>query len=118
MSRPYVEMTIRVMESFGASVSWKDQEITVQSNQSYRGRQYEIEPDASAASYFWAAAAVTGGRVSVEGLSQTSLQGDVRFCDCLTRMGCQVQYDPSSISISGPQDRALTGIDVDMGRHQ
>jgi 3-phosphoshikimate 1-carboxyvinyltransferase len=115
VSRPYVEMTIRVMESFGASVSRKDQEITVQSNQSYRGRQYEIEPDASAASYFWAAAAVTGGCVSVEGLSQTSLQGDVRFCDCLTRMGCQVQYDPSSISISGPQDRALTGIDVDMG---
>ena len=58
--------------------------------QSYRGRTYAIEPDASAASYFFAAAAIAGGSVTVEGLSRESLQGDVAFCDCLRQMGCDV----------------------------
>ena len=59
----------------------------------YRACSCAIEPDASAASYFLAAAAITRGRVSVEGLSRRSLQGDVAFCDCLRQMGCQVEDD-------------------------
>jgi 3-phosphoshikimate 1-carboxyvinyltransferase len=77
----------------------------------YRGREYDVEPDASAASYFFAAAAVTGGSVTVEGLGRDSLQGDVRFCDCLAEMGCDVHYGRHSITVTG---RTLRGITVDM----
>ncbi len=83
----------------------------VASGQKYRGRQYEIEPDASAASYFFAAAAITGGEVTVEGLTRRSIQGDVAFCDCLEQMGCQLRYTPDSITVVG---RPLHGIEVDM----
>ncbi len=79
--------------------------------QKYRGRTYAIEPDASAASYFFAAAAIAGGSVTVEGLSRDSLQGDVAFCDCLRDMGCEVREASDSIAVTG---RALRGIDVDM----
>ena len=79
--------------------------------QSYCGRIYTIEPDASAASYFFAAAAIAGGSVSVEGLSMQSLQGDVAFCDCLRQMGCAVVEDETQITVKGG---ALRGIDVDM----
>jgi 3-phosphoshikimate 1-carboxyvinyltransferase len=114
VSRPYVEMTIRVMESFGASVVVDDDSFSIAANQTYRGCEYDIEPDASAASYFWAAAAVTGGRVTVDGLTRSSLQGDVRFCECLAQMGCTVNYGLSAITVSGPQYGALRGINVDM----
>jgi 3-phosphoshikimate 1-carboxyvinyltransferase len=77
----------------------------------YCGRQYAIEPDASAASYFFAAAAVTGGEVTVEGLSKSSLQGDVAFCECLTQMGCEVRCSPDSIAVRGG---SLRGITADM----
>jgi 3-phosphoshikimate 1-carboxyvinyltransferase len=74
--------------------------------------EYAIEPDASAASYFWAAAAITGGKVTVEGLSRESLQGDVAFIDCLAQMGCEIRYDANSITIAA--GRPLRGIDTDM----
>jgi 3-phosphoshikimate 1-carboxyvinyltransferase len=77
----------------------------------YGGRDYEVEPDASAASYFLAAAAIAGGRVTVLGLSRDSLQGDVAFCDCLLRMGCNVEHSSDRITVTG---RPLRGIDVDM----
>jgi 3-phosphoshikimate 1-carboxyvinyltransferase len=77
----------------------------------YQGLSYAIEPDASAASYFFAAAAITRGEVTVNGLSRDSLQGDVAFCDCLGRMGCDVRYAPDRITVVG---KPLVGIDVDM----
>ena len=77
----------------------------------YRGRVFEIEPDASAASYFFAAAAIAGGRVTVLGLSRDSLQGDVAFCDCLAQMGCEVEHSTDRITVIGGP---LRGIDVDM----
>jgi len=72
---------------------------------------YAIEPDASAASYFWAAAAILGGRVTVEGLTEHSLQGDVAFVDVLQQMGCRVEKCESGITVHG---RPLHGVDVDM----
>src|SRR5262249_38079775 len=73
------------------------------------------EPDATAASYFFAAAAIAGGSVAVEGLSRESLQGDVAFCDCLAKMGCDVSGDSNSITITGlTSGRRLRGINVDM----
>jgi 3-phosphoshikimate 1-carboxyvinyltransferase len=111
VSQPYVEMTLAVMEAFGVAVGRQPGRFRIPGGQRYRGRQYDIEPDASAASYFFAAAAVTGGRVTVEGLSKSSLQGDVAFCDCLQKMGCTVDCRPDSITVTGGK---LQGIDVNM----
>jgi 3-phosphoshikimate 1-carboxyvinyltransferase len=113
VSVPYVSLTQRVMESFGGeTIAAADHSfISVANDRRYRGRQYEIEPDASAASYFFAAAAIVGGRVTVEGLNRHSLQGDVAFCDCLQAMGARVTYEPDSITVKGDW---LKGIDVDM----
>jgi 3-phosphoshikimate 1-carboxyvinyltransferase len=112
VSRPYVAMTVRVMEAFGVSVSsaW-DPPFRIPAGQTYRATSYAIEPDASAASYFFAAAAVAGGRVTVEGLSRASLQGDVAFCDCLRQMGCEVTEGENRLTVTG---KPLRGIDVDM----
>jgi 3-phosphoshikimate 1-carboxyvinyltransferase len=113
VSKPYVAMTSQIMASFGARVNAAENSASfrIAAPQSYAGQNYAIEPDASAASYFWAAAAITGGEVTVEGLSRNSLQGDVRFVECLSQMGCRVEYSADSITISG---RAERGIDVDM----
>jgi 3-phosphoshikimate 1-carboxyvinyltransferase len=113
VSQPYVLMTLEVMRAFGVEVQASDslQQFHIDAPQKYAARDYAIEPDASAASYFWAAAAVTGGEVTVEGLSADSLQGDVAFVDCLEAMGCQARRDSDSITVIG---RPLRGIDVDM----
>lgn len=115
VSVPYVEMTLAVMRSFGVTVEHRDlKEFLVPAATVYDARQYAVEPDASAASYFFAAAAVTGGRVTVDGLSRESLQGDVRFCDCLAQMGCEVSYGADSITVARSPGRTLRGIEADM----
>lgn len=113
VSVPYVAMTLAVMASFGVEVQAAEDftSLEIPAVGAYRACDYAIEPDASAASYFWAAAAVTGGEVTVEGLSKDSLQGDVQFVECLAKMGCEVNYDSDSITVRG---RTLRGIDVDM----
>lgn len=113
VSVPYVEMTLAVMRSFGvvAEASADYSKIVVPASNCYQACDYAIEPDASAASYFWAAAAVTGGEVTVTGLSKQSLQGDVEFVDCLAQMGCEVRHAENSITVVG---KPLSGIDVDM----
>jgi 3-phosphoshikimate 1-carboxyvinyltransferase len=114
-SRPYVDMTIAVMRSLGVEVlSSEGQRFIVPSTQRYQGGDCPIEPDASAAAYFWAAAAITGGRVRVGGLSRTSCQGDVRFVDVLERMGCRVAAGDDHIEIQGPSRGTLHAVDVDL----
>ncbi len=112
VSKPYVEMTLAVMKAFGVECDAPGlQRFAFAPGTGYEGRTYEIEPDASAASYFFAAAAVTAGRVTVEGLSRNSLQGDTEFCEHLARMGCDVEYGANRITVTG---RPLKGIEVDM----
>ncbi|MEM7312884.1 MAG: 3-phosphoshikimate 1-carboxyvinyltransferase [Planctomycetota bacterium] len=111
VSKPYVEMTLAVMRSFAVDMESSLQSFDVPNDQHYEGQKYAIEPDASAASYFWAAAAITGGKVTVEGLSPDALQGDVGFCDCLEKMGCTVTSHEQGITVTGGQ---LKGIDIDM----
>jgi 3-phosphoshikimate 1-carboxyvinyltransferase len=113
VSQPYVELTLDVMQSFGVEIKSNEQlsEFHIAAPVMDLACDYAIEPDASAASYFWAAAAVTGGEVTVEGLSAASRQGDVAFVDCLAAMGCEVRRDANAITVFG---RALRGIDVDM----
>ncbi|HHD57473.1 MAG TPA: 3-phosphoshikimate 1-carboxyvinyltransferase, partial [Desulfobulbaceae bacterium] len=79
----------------------------------YQGTEYAIEGDASGASYFWAAAAVTGGRVTVANVPVPSLQGDADLVPLLARMGCEVTLKNGGITVQGPEQ--LEGIEVDMG---
>jgi len=107
VSEPYVRLTEAVMAAFGVSVEG----LTVRPG-TYRAGVYDIEPDASAASYFLGAAAVAGGRVTVAGLGSDSLQGDVRFADVLERMGASVSRTADSVTVTS--SGTLRGIDVDM----
>jgi len=112
VSKPYVTMTIQMMKAFGVTVSHPDDLSSFQiPPQKYVAQQYDIEPDASAASYFLGAAAVTGGRVTVDGLSKNALQGDVEFATALERMGCEVTWNASSVTVTG---KPLSGVDIDM----
>jgi 3-phosphoshikimate 1-carboxyvinyltransferase len=112
VSQPYVHMTRHVMQAFGVHVADHAlQRFVVDAPARYQGREYWIEPDASAASYFWAAAAITRGRVTVTGLGPQALQGDVAFCDCLEQMGCQIQREAGQITVTG---QPLHGISVNM----
>jgi len=121
VSKPYVEMTLRMMQSFGVSV---ETDNTFRSFRIAQGTIYQspgvyaIEPDASAASYFLAAAAICGGSITIQGLSRYSsrgsLQGDVAFAECLEKMNCEVTWGNNSITVYRPPERPLRGITVDM----
>jgi 3-phosphoshikimate 1-carboxyvinyltransferase len=112
VSLPYVEMTLAVMTSFGAVVERDGARAWTVAPGGYRATHYAIEPDASAASYFFAAAAITGGRVTVPGLGASSLQGDVRFVDVLEEMGAEVRRDRSGITVTS--SGTLRGVEVDL----
>jgi 3-phosphoshikimate 1-carboxyvinyltransferase len=111
VSRPYVDMTLALMRDFGAILDEPAPNVFHLQARPYQGRDYGIEPDASAASYFFAAAAVTGGQATVEGLHRGALQGDVRFVEALEQMGCTARWEQQAITVKGGP---LRGIDIDM----
>lgn len=112
VSRPYVEMTAAVMSSFGAGgIAISDGMIRVEMG-GYSPTKYDVEADASSASYPLAAAAITGGRVTVAGLDSDSLQGDAVFSDILARMGCDVEVGTGRTTVTGCTP--LRGIEIDM----
>lgn len=114
VSQPYVALTIDVQRSLGVEVIHEGyQRFVAPAPQRYRAGTFAIEPDASSATYFWAAAAITGGAVTVRGLTRSSRQGDVGFVDVLARMGCAVRETADSLTVSAPAGR-LQGIDVDL----
>ncbi|MEW6595849.1 MAG: 3-phosphoshikimate 1-carboxyvinyltransferase [Thermodesulfobacteriota bacterium] len=114
LSKPYVHMTLAVMRDFGATVTANAalNHFTVAPGR-YRAREYRVEGDASSASYFWAAAAVTGGSVTVANVPSPSLQGDAVLAEILGRMGCRVETTAHGITVRGTEK--LAGIEVDMG---
>jgi 3-phosphoshikimate 1-carboxyvinyltransferase len=113
LSLPYVIMTLAVMEAFGISVGANEALNSYRIPQGiYSAREYAIEGDASNASYFYAAAAVTGGEVTVPNVPVPSLQGDAAFVALLARMGCQVNKIGEGLKVSGPEE--LKGITIDM----
>src|SRR5215212_532597 len=108
---PYVGITVAMMRAFGVPVDEACGRFAVEPA-TYTARTHEVEPDASGASYFMAAAAVTGGRVRMPGLGSASPQGDLRFAEVLRDMGCNVEIRPECVEVIGP-DR-LRGVEVDM----
>ena len=112
VSRPYIDMTISVMQAFGAQVQRVNDRRYVISPTGYRNSRYEIEPDASAASYFFAAAAISGGSITVEGLGSQSIQGDTGFVDIVEKMGAKVVRSDNALSVTGTG--SLIGIDASM----
>jgi 3-phosphoshikimate 1-carboxyvinyltransferase len=114
LSKPYVAMTLAVMDAFGIEVECAaDFSFFSVPQGCYKAREYQIEGDASNASYFWAAAAVTGGRVTVTNVPVPSLQGDAMLLPLLGRMGCEVTTSGVGITLQGAN--SLQGIRVDMG---
>lgn len=115
LSAPYIEMTVRMMEAFGVHVQTElGNRFLISPRQQYIGREYAIEPDASSASYFFAAAAIVGGEVTINGIGTQSLQGDAQFPALLEQMGCSVEWNESSITVRSPEVGRLRGIDVDL----
>jgi len=105
VSRPYVDMTLAMMAQFGVEAEREGYAWFRLRPAPYRALEYVVEPDASTASYFFAAAAITGGRVTVPGLRRRGgLQGDVRFVDVLEAMGCRVTERDDGLTVEGPRD--------------
>jgi 3-phosphoshikimate 1-carboxyvinyltransferase len=112
VSRPYVDLTLDVLGAFGITYYREGYRFfQAPGGQEYMARDYEIEADASSASYFWAAAALTGGRVTVTNLSLESCQGDIDFLSVLARMGCRIAQAPEGLTVVGGP---LSGAQVDM----
>jgi len=118
VSVPYVEMTIKLMNKFGAKVEYDREsyrEFVIPGGQTYQSPgEYFVEGDASSASYFLSGAAITGGTVTVEGCGSESVQGDVGYANVMEQMGCHVKWSPHSVTLTGPSDGKLKGVDVDM----
>ncbi|WP_030274628.1 3-phosphoshikimate 1-carboxyvinyltransferase [Streptomyces sp. NRRL B-24484] len=113
VSRPYIDMTVALMRRFGADVAeGPDGRLRVTGG--YRATDLRIEPDASTASYVFAAAAVTGRSVTVSGLGSDSLQGDLRFVEVLRRAGAEVETGADGTTVTGT-GRLRGGFEVDMG---
>lgn len=111
VSAPYVEITLAMMRSFGVEVGREGDTLTVPPG-GYRATDYDIEPDASTASYFFAAAALTGASATVPGLGADALQGDLRFVDILRRMGAEVETGAAATTVTGTG--RLSGVTVNM----
>ena len=112
VSRPYIDITLSVMSAFGVGVCCEgNHSFFIRAGQRYRARDYRIEGDASNASYFFSAAAVTKGRVRVRNFPSSSIQGDAGFLEILETMGCQVVRGKGWVEVQG---KGLRGIEIDM----
>lgn len=112
-SASYLDITLDVMETFGAKITRDGYErFLVSPADRYKSRRYTVEGDYSSASYFFALAAVCGGRVRVKNLSEHSAQGDRQFLDALAAMGCQVTFGKEFVTVE--RSGELSGITFDM----
>jgi 3-phosphoshikimate 1-carboxyvinyltransferase len=112
VSRPYVDVTLDGMSRFGAVAGWLDEKtLRVEAPGHYRPGNYDVEGDCSSASYFWAAAAITGGKITTLNIIRDSNQGDLAFLDLLSQMGCGVDWHKHGVTVRGGR---LRGIEVDM----
>ena len=114
VSQPYIDLTLDVMNAFGINVEHHEYErFYVHGGQTYQAGEHVIDGDASSASYFWGAAAVTGGKIKTENIRpMKTRQGDIGFINILEKMGCEAVLEDYSVTVKGG---ALNGISADMG---
>lgn len=110
----YIRITRKMMEQFGAGTAFDGSSYIMPRNISYKAGTYQIEPDVSAACYFYAAAALTGGRAVVENVTWNCMQGDLKFIKLLEELGCTVRDTDASIEVTGAGNGKIKGITVDM----
>ncbi|MBS0847798.1 3-phosphoshikimate 1-carboxyvinyltransferase [Citrobacter sp. JGM124] len=113
VSRPYIDITLNLMATFGVTIENRNyQSFLVKGGQQYQSPgHYLVEGDASSASYFLAAAAIKGGKVTVTGIGRHSVQGDIRFADVLEKMGAKITWGDDFIACERGE---LNAIDMDM----
>lgn len=110
----YIRITRKMMEQFGASAEFDGANYIMPSGNSYKAGTYQIEPDVSAACYFYAAAALTGGRAIVKNVTWECMQGDLKFIKLLEKLGCTVKDAEAGIEVTGADGGKINGITVDM----
>lgn len=110
----YIRITRKMLLDAGVEVRYDGKNYCVEPKAVYQKKHYQIEPDVSAACYFYAAAAITGGRALVRHVHKDNSQGDMKFLDVLTRMGCAVTEKTDGIEVTGPVEGQLKGINIDM----
>jgi len=110
----YIRITKKMMEQFGVECTFDGDSYHIKKGQNYQREIYEIEPDVSAACYFYAMAALTGGRTVVKNVHKDSMQGDLRFLEVLEKLGCHVTDTEAGIEVTGTNDGHYPGITVDM----
>ena len=110
----YIRITRHMMEQFGVKVVFDGENYLVPAETSYYREQYVVEPDMSAACYFYAAAALTGGKALVYNVHMDNTQGDLKFLEVLKQIGCQIVEEPEGIAVIGPINEKLKGIHLNM----
>ena len=110
----YIRITRKMLADAGVEVKYDGKNYRIDPNAVYQKKHYQIEPDVSAACYFYAAAAITGGRALVKHVHKDNSQGDMKFLDVLARMGCTVTEKADGIEVTGPAEDTLKGIEIDM----
>lgn len=114
VSRPFVDMTLTLMREAGVEAESSDTLFRVRAGQRYQARNSVLEADPCSASYFFAAAALTAGDVTVQGYNPDSVQGEAQFPRVLEAMGCLIKRSPDGVQVRGP-GLGLRAVDVDMG---
>lgn len=110
----YIRITRKMLADAGVEVKYDGKNYRIDPKAAYQKKHYQIEPDVSAACYFYAAAAITGGRALVKHVHKDNSQGDMKFLDVLARMGCTVTEKADGIEVTGPAEDTLKGIEIDM----
>lgn len=110
----YIEITLKMLKDFGVNIDFDGNSYYIKGRQKIRGGNYIIEPDVSAACYFYAAAAITGGRVIVRNIKRDLMQGDMKFISLLEEMGCKVNDTVEGIEVVGRKDGIYKGVDIEM----
>lgn len=110
----YIRITRKMLADAGVEVKYGGKNYRIDPKAVYQKKHYQIEPDVSAACYFYAAAAITGGRALVKHVHKDNSQGDMKFLDVLAQMGCTVTEKADGIEVTGPAEDTLKGIEIDM----
>ena len=110
----YIRITRTMLEQFGVKSEFDGNSYYVEGNQNVHIGTYYIEPDVSAACYFYGIAVITGGSITVRNVKFSSMQGDMKFLKLLERMGCEIEEMTEGIRVSGPAAGKYNGIDADM----